>query len=64
MSEPLALHTTQTSADYILLLTDEHRPHHIVTSGAISHTNHGIPRILLVQCAAHERSYPNKWEIP
>ncbi|KAJ2254965.1 hypothetical protein GGI13_001865 [Coemansia sp. RSA 455] len=63
-SELLALRTTQTAADYILLLTDEPKPHHIVTGGAISHVNHSIPSVLLVQRAAHERSYPNEWEIP
>ncbi|KAJ2024598.1 hypothetical protein H4S03_009080, partial [Coemansia sp. S3946] len=63
-SKLLALRTTQTAAEYILSLTDEPKPHHIVTGGAISHTNHGIPSVLLVQRAAHERSYPNEWEIP
>ncbi|KAJ2252890.1 hypothetical protein GGI13_003017 [Coemansia sp. RSA 455] len=63
-SEPLALRATQTAADYILSLTDKPKPHHIVTGGAISHTNYGVPSVLLVQRAAHERSYPNEWEIP
>ncbi|KAJ2753018.1 hypothetical protein GGH94_004222 [Coemansia aciculifera] len=63
-SELLALRATQTVADYILSHTGEPKPHHIVTGGAIANSNHGVPSVLLVQRAAHERSYPNEWEIP
>ncbi|KAJ2505855.1 hypothetical protein IWW47_001858 [Coemansia sp. RSA 2052] len=62
--EHLALRATQTAADCILLHTGEPKPHHIVTGGAIANTSFDIPSVLLVQRAAHERSYPNEWEIP
>ncbi|KAJ2792684.1 hypothetical protein GGI18_000189 [Coemansia linderi] len=57
--EQLALRATQTAADY-LSHTSEPKPHHLVTGGAVAHNN----SLLIVQRAAHERSYPNEWEIP
>ncbi|KAJ2742841.1 hypothetical protein GGI20_004186 [Coemansia sp. BCRC 34301] len=62
--EHLALRATQTSADFIFLHNGEPKPHHVVTGGAVANTDSGIPSVLLVQRAAHERSYPNEWEIP
>ncbi|KAJ2901904.1 hypothetical protein GGI21_004628 [Coemansia aciculifera] len=61
-TDSLALRAKQTAADIIALHSGEDRPHHIVTGGAIFDTN--TRSVLLVQRAAHERSYPNEWEIP
>ncbi|KAJ2776973.1 hypothetical protein H4R18_005391 [Coemansia javaensis] len=60
----LEAYARQTAADYILACGGEPGPQRLVVGAAIAGPERGGPTVLLVQRAAHERSYPNEWEIP
>ncbi|KAJ1788800.1 hypothetical protein LPJ59_005471 [Coemansia sp. RSA 2399] len=55
---------TMTAEDYIAVYGGSPKPHRIVIGAAIAGSSKDEPSVLIVQRSAHERSYPNEWEIP
>ncbi|KAJ1662429.1 hypothetical protein IW140_005899 [Coemansia sp. RSA 1813] len=55
---------TMTADEYIAAYGGSPRPHRIVIGAAIAGPSNDKPSVLIVQRSAHERSYPNEWEIP
>ncbi|KAJ2552154.1 hypothetical protein EV175_003422 [Coemansia sp. RSA 1933] len=53
-----------TANDYIATCSGSPKPHRIVIGAAIAGSSKNEPSVLIVQRSAHERSYPNEWEIP
>ncbi|KAJ1936034.1 hypothetical protein FBU59_005189, partial [Linderina macrospora] len=54
---------TTTAAAFIASFTGTPKPHRIVIGAALAKPT-TPPSLLIVQRSAHERSYPNEWEIP
>ncbi|KAJ2381676.1 hypothetical protein GGI23_007530 [Coemansia sp. RSA 2559] len=55
---------TMTAEDYIAVYGGSPKLHRIVIGAAIAGSSKDEPSVLIVQRSAHERSYPNEWEIP
>ncbi|KAJ2656356.1 hypothetical protein IWW48_005078 [Coemansia sp. RSA 1200] len=53
-----------TAEEYLGTYKDALKPHRIVIGAAIAGPTKDKPSVLVVQRSAHERSYPNEWEIP
>ncbi|KAI9506002.1 hypothetical protein GGI25_005739 [Coemansia spiralis] len=64
IQDSLALRAAQTAEDYIAVYAGDPKPHRIVIGAAIAGSDRSTPSVLIVQRSAHERSYPNEWEIP
>ncbi|ORX69259.1 NUDIX hydrolase [Linderina pennispora] len=59
----LAHFKTTTAAAFIASFAGTPKPHRIVIGAALAKPT-TPPSLLIVQRSAHERSYPNEWEIP
>ncbi|KAJ2502903.1 hypothetical protein GGI11_007680 [Coemansia sp. RSA 2049] len=64
IDESLGPAARMTAEEYLDTYKDALKPHRIVIGAAIAGPTKDKPSVLVVQRSAHERSYPNEWEIP